>query len=94
MKPSITLSSATQERASYVTRNLLEILLPPEAFDLWADAGRDAPRVRRTRSVLRRPAPFIALVQGDREYVRLVNRAVLLEEMAASFAEEPESPSR
>jgi len=91
MQPSVTLSSATQERASYVTRKLLEALLPPEAFDLWADAGRDAPRIRRTRSVLRRPASFIALVQGDREYVRLVNRTVLLEEMAASFAEEPES---
>ena len=70
MQPSVTLGSTTQERASWVTRGLLETLLPPDAFDLWADEGRDAPRMRRTRSVLRRAAPFVALVQGDREYVR------------------------
>jgi|GEM_PF-2410981 len=91
MQPSVTLGPAARERASPVTRELLETLLPPEAFDLWADAGRDAPRVRRIRSVLRRAAPFVALVQGDREYVRLVNRAMLLEEIAASLGEEPES---
>lgn len=92
MQPSVTLSSATNERASWVTRELLENLLPPEAFQLWADEGRDAPRMHRTRSVLRRPAPFVALVQGsDREYVRLINRSVLLEEIAASLSEEPES---
>ena len=71
---------------------MLEKLLSPVAFQLWADAGIDAPRMRRTRSVLRRPAPFVALVQGDdREYVRLVNRSVLLEEIAVSLGEEPES---
>jgi hypothetical protein len=91
MQPSVTLSSGKQERATWITRELLGTLLPPETFDLWADAGRDAPRMRRTRSVLRRPAPFVALVQGDREYVRLVNRSVLLEEIAASLGEEPES---
>jgi hypothetical protein len=91
MQPSVTLGSAIQERASWVTRDLLGKLLPPEAFDLWADEGRDEPRMRRTRGVLRRPAPFVALVRGDREYVRLVNRAVLLEEIAASLGEEPES---
>src|SRR5262249_30292260 len=44
-----------------------------------------------TRSVLRRPAPFVALVRSDREFVRLVNRAALLEEMAISLGEEPET---
>jgi hypothetical protein len=47
--------------------------------------------MRRTRSVLRRVVPYVALVHGDREYVRLVNRAVLLEEGAASLGEEPQS---
>lgn len=90
MQPSVMLGSAMLERASWITRELLETLLPGEAFDLWTDAGRDAPRMRRTRGVLRRPT-FVALVQADREYVRLVNRAVLLEEIAASLGEEPES---
>ena len=78
-------------RASWVTRELLEGLLPAECFDRWADAGRDSPRSRRTRSVLRRPSSFVALVQEDREYVRLVNRSMLLEEIAASLGEEPDS---
>lgn len=91
MQPSVMLGSVTRERASWVTHGLLETLLPAEAFDVWAEEGRDAPRMRRTRSVLRRAAPFVALVRNDREYVRLVNRAVLLEEIAASLGEEPES---
>ncbi len=91
MQPSVMLRSGAWERANWVTRDLLKVLLPDEAFDLWADAGRDAPRMRRTRGVLRRPAPFVALVQGDREYVRLVNRAALLEQIADSLGEEPES---
>jgi hypothetical protein len=86
----VSLASGTQERATWVTRQLLEAMLPAAAFDLWADEGRDAPRSKRTRGVLRTHGPFVALVRGDREYVRLVNRTNLLEEMASSFGEEPE----
>jgi hypothetical protein len=90
MQPSVILGAKTLERASWMTRELLETLLPQDSFDLWTDLGRDFPRAQRTRSVLRRPGPFVAMVQGDREYVRLVNRGVLLEEIAASLGEEPE----
>jgi hypothetical protein len=90
MQPSVTLKSQMQERASWVTRESLKTLVPPDSFDLWTDLGRDEPRARRTRSVLRRQAPFVAIVQENREYVRLVNRASLLEEIAASLGEEPE----
>ena len=86
----ITLYGTTQERAAWVTRDLLSSLLPPEAFNAWAHAMRDAPRVQLTRSVLRRAAAFVALVEGDREFVRLTNRQVLLEDIAASLGEEPE----
>ncbi len=86
----ITFASGTLERAAWVTRSMLEAMLPQEAFELWTDEARDAPRARRTRSVMRRAGPFVALVRGDREYVRLVNRSVLLEELAAWFGEEPE----
>ena len=68
-----------QERAdSWVSRELLGELLPAEAFDAWAEAFRDAPRARRTRAVLRRAAPFVALVEQDRSFERLVNRRALL----------------
>jgi hypothetical protein len=86
----VTFASGTQERSAWVSRQMLEAMLPEEAFELWTDEARDAPRVRRTRSVLRRLGPFVALVRGDREYVRLVNRSVLLEELAKWFGEEPD----
>ena len=86
----VTFDSGTSERAAWVTRPMLESMLPPEAFELWMDEARDAPRAKRTRSLLRRPGPFVALVRGDREYVRLVNRSILLEELAARSGEEPE----
>jgi len=90
-EPAIFLKSQVWERTSWVTRQLLESLLPAEAFDLWTDEHRDLPRMRLTRSVLRRVGPFVALVRGDREYVRLVKRSVLLEEMASSLGEEHET---
>jgi hypothetical protein len=84
----------TQERAAYVTRELLTSLLRQEAFESWANALRDAPRSQRTRAVLRCVAPFVALVEGDHEFARLANRKTLLEEIAASLGEEPEGASR
>jgi hypothetical protein len=93
MQPIVTLKSA-QERACYVTSDLLETLLPREAFELWAKVDLDGPQARRTRRVLRRAGPFVALVQDDnrREFLRLINRGILLEQLAASAADEPETP--
>ena len=90
----VTLRTTTQERATWVTRELLGSLLPQSAFDAWANGMRDAPRARRTRAVLRGAAPFIALLEGDREFSRLVNRQALLEEIATSLGEEPEEAAR
>lgn len=86
----VTFASGTQERAAWVTRSMLESMLPQEAFELFMDEARDAPRSKRTRALLRRRGPFVALVRGDREYVRLVNRSKLVEELAAYSGEEPE----
>jgi hypothetical protein len=80
-----------KERAEWVTHEMLESLLPRQAFNMWAPALPDAPRAKRTRSVLRRKNAFVALVQDDREFYRLVNRQALLEEIAASYSEEPET---
>jgi hypothetical protein len=90
LQPMVLLRQGVRERANWVTRNLLKELLPQDAFERWAYLQRDAPRMRRTRAVLRRPGPFVALLDEDRRYKRLVNRAVFLEEIAASLGEEPE----
>jgi hypothetical protein len=86
-------STTSRERATWVTRELLEELVSPDTFALWTDLAPDAPRAQRTRAVLRRVAPFVALVDRDGGFIRLVNRRVLLEEVAASLGEEPERTS-
>jgi hypothetical protein len=82
--------ATAEERATWVTRELLAELLPSDAFRSWTDELRDAPRPKRTRAVLRRVGPFVALTEGDRTFVRLLNRKALLEGIAASLGEEPE----
>ena len=85
------LDPSKYERGNWVTRSLLTDLMPSSAFDLWTDRLRDAPREQRTRAVLRRAAEFVALTEGDREFVRLVNRRALLEDIATTLGEEPDS---
>ncbi len=80
-----------EERAEYINAEFLRAILPLEAFTAWSDAFDDAPRAKRTRAVLRRPSSFVALTQGDREFVRLVNRKALVEEVVAPLADEPEA---
>jgi hypothetical protein len=86
----VTLKSGVRERGTWITRKSLASLLPAEAFAAWVEALRDSSRAHRTRAVLRRAAPFVALVEGDREFVRLANRQALLEEIAKALGEEPE----
>ncbi|WP_426161793.1 hypothetical protein [Pseudoduganella sp. R-34] len=81
---------SSKERAQWVSRELLATLLPNAAFEAWAPNLRDAPRAQLTRAVLRRPGPFVALVDGNREFSRLTNRGALLEETAAKLGEEPD----
>lgn len=79
------------ERASWITRDTLESLLPAPCFDALAPIMRDAPRGRRTRAILRRSGDFIALAEDDGRFAgQIVDRRALLEQLAASSAEETE----
>jgi len=80
-----------EERAEYINADFLRAILPQEAFTAWSDAFDDAPRAKRTRAVLRRISPFVALTHGDREFVRLVNRKAFVEEVVAPLSDEPEA---
>jgi hypothetical protein len=90
----VTVHGTVYERAAWVTRELLSSLLPQDAFRAWSNALRDSPRAHLTRAVLRRHSPFVALVEGEQEFVRLVNRQALVDEIAASLGEEPENDNR
>jgi hypothetical protein len=85
-------TSTVEERAEWVTPELLRAILPGDSFEAWTDEFLDAPRAKRTRAVLRRVAPFVATTKGDREFSRLINRRVFLEEIVAPLADEPEAP--
>jgi hypothetical protein len=80
------------ERASWVTRDMLLDLLPKVCREAWIRDLRDSSRAKRSRGILRRRnSDFVAVTGPDRDFLDLVNRRVLLEEMAASVGEEPDS---
>ena len=83
-----------QEHAEWVTHQLLTTLIPAGAFQAWAPAMTDEPRPKRIRAVLRRAGDFTALVDDDRNFIRLVNRRTLIDEIAAAAGDEPEKASR
>ena len=87
----VTFARGVSERASWIGRDSLEALLPQHCFESWTYAMPDAPRSRRTRAVLRRSGEFVALVDQDLRFAKLVDRHALLEQMAASLSEEPEA---
>jgi hypothetical protein len=72
-----------------VTSRLLRELLPAPAFDQQMSEMRDDPQARRVRAVLRRPGQFVALVDSDQRFKRLVDRGILLEEAALQLSQEP-----
>jgi hypothetical protein len=86
-----TLVGNREERAEYINADFLRAILPQETFTAWSPSFEDAPRAKRTRAVLRRISPFVALTQGDREFVRLVNRKAFVEEVVAPLSDEPEA---
>ncbi|HMJ92833.1 MAG TPA: hypothetical protein VK472_01905 [Allosphingosinicella sp.] len=87
----VTFERGVSERASWIGRGALEALLPPECFESWTFAMPDASRGRRTRAVLRRSGEFVAIVEQDMRFSKLVDRRALLEQMAASLSDEPDS---
>jgi hypothetical protein len=81
----VDLSRGRQERADWVTEPLLSELLPAEAYEMWAYEERDKSRADRVRAVLRRRSPFVALVNPDRQFSRLIDRRALLEEVVVKM---------
>jgi len=78
------------ERAVWVTRELLEQLLPATDFENWMPAFLDEPVGKRTRAVLRRQGEFVALVRDDRSFDSVIDRRAVLERAARDLAAEPE----
>jgi hypothetical protein len=78
-----------REHASYVTSSLLREFLPSSAFEQQMNEMRDEPQAKRVRAVLRRPGQFVALLDGEGRFKRLVDRSALLEEAAVQLSEEP-----
>jgi hypothetical protein len=78
----VSLSHGRMEHASWVTTALLQKMLVPEAFEMWAFEDRDKTRAERAKAVVRRKGHFVALVNSDRQFLRLIDRRGLLEDIA------------
>lgn len=68
----------TWERAHWIDGRRLENDLDAILSNARVDESPDAPRGRVTEAVLRRSAPFVALVDADQRFVGLVDRCALL----------------
>lgn len=76
------------EHATWVTHDVLRDVLLPDDFRMWVnDADPDGSRVELTRAILRKRAPFVALVDSRGQFSRLINRGALLEETVMRMRE-------
>ena len=84
---SLTSGSVTyQEHAQWITRTLLEEILGDalrkDEKNAWVEDSPDISQVERVQAILRRSGSFIALVDKDRVFKRLIDREALLEQVA------------
>jgi hypothetical protein len=73
------------ERAQWVTRGLLEDLLPHTAFDQWIRDDREGNSAKRLKAVLARESDFVAVVDEEHRFKRLMNRRLYLDELAKRY---------
>ena len=73
------------ERAQWVTHDLLRELLPEAAFDQWIREDRDGDRTKRAKPVLNREGEFVAIVDDEKRFKRLISRGAILEELAKRY---------
>lgn len=78
------------ERAEWLDRRLLESLVPGDALQACIRPRDDDSRAKKSRTLLRCRAPFVALLGEDGRFLRLLNRQKYLEELAWSLSDEPD----
>jgi hypothetical protein len=83
----ISLSGGRMEHASWVTTSLLHKILDSDAFEMWTFEDLDRPRAERAKAILRRKGRFVAVVNSDRRFLRLIDRYALLEDLAFKMDE-------
>lgn len=71
-----------KERTQWIDGERLERDLGGSLDYGWYDDSPDTPRNLRVEAILRRTGPFIALVDSDRRFQRLVDRNALLDQMS------------
>jgi hypothetical protein len=71
------------ERAHWIDGERLERDLDDALARAWVDETLDSPGRSISEAIMRRNAPFVALVDADRRFAGLVDRHALLAQMAA-----------
>ena len=72
------------ERAKWLNGDRLEQDLQGVLQDSWYLDSPDTPSAKRMEAILRREGPFVALVEEERRFKRLVDRQALLEQWAVN----------
>ena len=78
------------ERASWIDGERLERALTGGLSFDWVTYSPDLPQKVVVDSVIRRNSPFVALVDSDRRFVGLVDRLVLLNDLAQKMQNKQE----
>jgi len=77
------LDANRKKHASWIAQPLLERLLSAEGIEPWDYEAPDEPRDRRTKAVLRKRVPFVALLNRNGQFARLIDRSALIEEVVS-----------
>jgi hypothetical protein len=83
-------SSGSWDHSRWLTPERFNKDLRSILFDVELSKLEDTPDTvadERTRALLRRPLPFVAIVNQRGEFQRLIDRQVLIEQVAAKLGE-------
>ena len=77
------------ERATWLDERRMESDLGSSLMrDSWLVDSPDLAKLQRTKAILRRPGPFIALLSEDRQFKALIDRQAVVERVASAFGDE------
>ena len=79
---------ALRERAAWLDEGRLRRIMGDHFYDSWCPEEIDAPAEERVRRVLRRAAPFVAVLGEGHRFKSLVDRQALLEALAVKVRSE------
>ena len=79
-----TLKEASVEHAKWINRHLLRSLIGDKPFNAWVIDEAGKPRDALVRAIMHHPDPYVGVLNGNHELVKLIDRQSLVEMLAGS----------